>query len=66
VSRRLVLFPLSNPFSSALYTDESLYIVPRSHKTVRTREQRRLSETLDPPSNPLAMPGAIRLTLQRK
>lgn len=66
MSRRLVLFPLSNSFSSALYTDESLYIVPRSHKTVRTREQRRLSETLDPPSNPLAMPGAIRLTLQRK
>ncbi|KAF5347783.1 hypothetical protein D9756_010268 [Leucocoprinus leucothites] len=51
-------------WNTALYTDSCLYIVPRSHKTVRTQEQRRLSETLDPPENPLDMPGAVQLTLQ--
>ncbi|KAL9708819.1 hypothetical protein Ac2012v2_007974 [Leucoagaricus gongylophorus] len=65
-SGRVVLLPFSDPFYSALYTDSCLYIVPHSHKTVRTPEQRRLSETLDPPQNPLTMLGAICLTLQRK
>lgn len=51
-------------WNTALYTDSCLYIVPHSHKTVRTPEQRRLSETLDPPQNPLTMLGAICLTLQ--
>ena len=29
-------------------------------------EQRKHSETLEPPVSPLAMPGSIRLTLRRK
>jgi len=53
-------------FSSALYTDTCLYIVPGSHKEVRTPEQRKRSETQDPPKDPMDMPGAVRLTLQRK
>lgn len=51
---------------SALYTDTCLYIVPGSHKAVRTPEQRKRSETMDPPKDPLDMPGAVRLTLQRE
>ncbi|KXN91337.1 hypothetical protein AN958_01312 [Leucoagaricus sp. SymC.cos] len=51
-------------WNTALYTDSCLYIVPRSHKTPRTPEQRRLSETHEPPEDPMDMPGAIQLTLQ--
>lgn len=57
---------LGHSFSSALYTDSCLYIVPRSHKIPRSPEQRRLSETLDPPEDPLEMPGAMQLTLRRE
>ncbi|KAF9446655.1 hypothetical protein P691DRAFT_732842 [Macrolepiota fuliginosa MF-IS2] len=51
-------------WNAALYTDSCLFIIPRSHKNVRTPEQRQLSETLEPPKNPMDMPGAIQLTLQ--
>jgi len=50
----------------ALYEDSCLYIVPGSHKLPRTNEQRALSMTRDPPENPLDMPGAIQVTLQRE
>jgi hypothetical protein len=50
--------------NSALYTDSCLFIVPRSHKIPRTEEQRFLSLG-QVPENPLDMPGAIQLVLQR-
>ncbi|KAF8452056.1 hypothetical protein L210DRAFT_3516540, partial [Boletus edulis BED1] len=56
------LTPLSG--NSALYEDACLYLVPKSHKVPRTDEQRAHSTTLEPPRDPLAMPGAIRLVLQ--
>ena len=56
-------FPCEN---SALYEDTCLYLVPGSHKVPRADEQRAHSTTLEPPQDPLAMPGAIRLVLQRK
>jgi hypothetical protein len=52
--------------SSALRPDSCLYVVPRSHNQVRTPEQRKLSETLDAPENPLDMPGAIQVDLLRE
>ena len=52
--------------NSALYRDSCLYIVPGSHTVPRTAEQRKHSETLEPPVAPLTMPGSIRLTLERK
>ncbi|KAG6917411.1 hypothetical protein DXG01_002680 [Tephrocybe rancida] len=51
--------------NNALYRDSCLYVVPGSHLTPRTPEQRRHSETMEPPTNPLDMPAAVRLTLQR-
>ncbi|KAG6902695.1 hypothetical protein C0995_012835 [Termitomyces sp. Mi166 len=51
-------------WNTALYRDSCLYIVPGSHRTPRTPEQRKHSETMEPPSNPLDMPGAVQLTLQ--
>ncbi|KAI0331544.1 hypothetical protein GY45DRAFT_1336098 [Cubamyces sp. BRFM 1775] len=48
----------------ALRTDSCLYVVPGSHKSPRTPEQRAHSCTLDPPKDPLAMPGAVQVTLQ--
>ncbi|KAF8135601.1 hypothetical protein EV363DRAFT_1321015 [Boletus edulis] len=56
------LTPLSG--NSALYEDACLYLVPKSHKVPRTDEQRAHSTTLEPPRDPLAMPGAIRPVLQ--
>ncbi|KAI9459012.1 hypothetical protein HD554DRAFT_2207045 [Boletus coccyginus] len=59
--------PEVSPFlgkNSALYEDACLYLVPKSHKVPRTDEQRAHSTTLELPTNPLAMPGAIRLVLQ--
>ncbi|KAF8132397.1 hypothetical protein EV363DRAFT_1328239 [Boletus edulis] len=52
------------PLVHALYEDACLYLVPKSHKVPRTDEQRAHSTTLEPPRDPLAMPGAIRLVLQ--
>ncbi|TFK35031.1 hypothetical protein BDQ12DRAFT_612294 [Crucibulum laeve] len=51
-------------WNTALYTDSCLFIVPRSHKTPRTEEQRKHSETQMPPEDPLAMPGSICVRLQ--
>ncbi|KAF8451949.1 hypothetical protein L210DRAFT_3383075 [Boletus edulis BED1] len=53
-------------WGTALYEDACLYLVPKSHKVPRTDAQRAHSTTLEPPRDPLAMPGAIRLVLQRK
>ncbi|KZT67504.1 hypothetical protein DAEQUDRAFT_728940 [Daedalea quercina L-15889] len=51
-------------WNTALYEDSCLYVVPGSHRTPRTPEQRARSSTQDPPENPLDMPGAIRVTLK--
>ncbi|KAJ3848401.1 hypothetical protein EV368DRAFT_49361 [Lentinula lateritia] len=51
-------------WNTALYEDSCLYVVPGSHKIARTPEQRVHSCTLDPPSDPLDMPGAVLLTLK--
>ncbi|TEB26451.1 hypothetical protein FA13DRAFT_1776931 [Coprinellus micaceus] len=51
-------------WNTALYRDECLFVVPGSHIVPRTPEQRALSSTLDPPTNPLDMPGAIQVILQ--
>ncbi|KZT00115.1 uncharacterized protein LAESUDRAFT_804166 [Laetiporus sulphureus 93-53] len=53
-------------WNTALYNDSCLYVVPGSHKVPRTPEQWALSSTLDSPDNPMAMPGAVRVTLQRR
>ncbi|KAI0822153.1 hypothetical protein BC628DRAFT_1391219 [Trametes gibbosa] len=50
-------------WNTALREDSCLFIVPGSHKRPRTPEQRAHSSTLDPPTDPLAMPGAIRVAL---
>lgn len=55
----------ANVFGSALYRDSCLYIVPGSHRVPRTVEQRKHSETMEPPRDPLDMPGVVQLTLQR-
>ncbi|KAI0701038.1 hypothetical protein BC835DRAFT_1324634 [Cytidiella melzeri] len=51
-------------WNTALYEDNCLYVVPGSHKVPRTPDQRAHSCTLDPPDDPLAMPGAIRVHLK--
>ncbi|KAI0667447.1 hypothetical protein C8Q78DRAFT_994134 [Trametes maxima] len=51
-------------WNTALRTDSCLYVVPGSHKAPRTPSQRALSSTPNPPKDPLAMPGAIKVTLQ--
>ncbi|OBZ72758.1 hypothetical protein A0H81_07087 [Grifola frondosa] len=51
-------------WNTALYRDSCLYVVPGSHKIPRSPEQRLHSSTLDPPANPLDMPGAIQVILQ--
>ncbi|KAE9399678.1 hypothetical protein BT96DRAFT_919984 [Gymnopus androsaceus JB14] len=51
-------------WNTALYEDSCLYVVPGSHKVPRTPEQRARSSTLEPPSNPMDMPGAVLLTLK--
>ncbi|KAI0631664.1 hypothetical protein C8Q77DRAFT_1128190 [Trametes polyzona] len=50
-------------WNTALREDSCLFVVPGSHKEPRTPAQRAHSSTLDPPTDPLAMPGAIRVTL---
>lgn len=49
-----------------LYEDNCLFVVPGSHKTPRTPEQRVHSSTMSPPVNPLDMPGAVCVKLKRK
>ncbi|KAJ3861084.1 MAG: hypothetical protein NXY57DRAFT_1005446 [Lentinula lateritia] len=51
-------------WNTALYEDSCLYVVPGSHQIARTPEQRVHSCTIDPPSDPLDMPGAVLLTLK--
>ena len=55
----------ANTEISALYEDACLFVVPGSHLIPRTPEQRERSSTLDPPKNPLDMPGAIQVVLKR-
>ena len=49
---------------SALREDSSLYIVPGSHRVPRTAAQRAMSSNSIAPTDPLAMPGAIQVTLK--
>jgi len=51
-------------WNTALYDDECLYVVPGSHKTVRTPEQRQHSIGSEAPKNPLDMPGSIQVRLK--
>ncbi|TFK86138.1 hypothetical protein K466DRAFT_587487 [Polyporus arcularius HHB13444] len=51
-------------WNTALRKDSCLYVVPGSHKFPRTPEQRAQSCTLDPPKDPMDMPGAVQVTLQ--
>ncbi|EMD35931.1 hypothetical protein CERSUDRAFT_115834 [Gelatoporia subvermispora B] len=51
-------------WNSALYKDSCLYVVPSSHKLPRSPEQRAHSSTMDAPTSPLDMPGAIQVVLQ--
>jgi hypothetical protein len=48
----------------ALYTDACLYVVPRSHDTPRTPDQRSHSNMLDAPKDPMNMPGAIQVIIK--
>ncbi|KAI0312655.1 hypothetical protein OF83DRAFT_1066816 [Amylostereum chailletii] len=50
-------------WNTALHEDLSLFVVPGSHIHPRTPEQRAQSCTTEAPGDPLAMPGAIRVTL---
>ncbi|KAI0699513.1 hypothetical protein C8T65DRAFT_581125 [Cerioporus squamosus] len=50
-------------WNTALRKDSCLYVVPGSHKVSRTPEQRAQSCTLDPPKDPMDMPGAVQVTL---
>lgn len=48
----------------ALYDDSCLFVVPKTHNQPRTIEQRALSSTLDPPRDPLEMPGVKQVHLK--
>jgi hypothetical protein len=50
---------------SALHEDSSLYVVPGSHRVPRTAAQRAMSSNTIAPTDPLAMPGAMGVTLKR-
>lgn len=51
-------------WNTALFDDSCLYIVPKSHKTVRTPEQRAQSSTMDAPADPLTMPSVKQVHLK--
>ncbi|KAI9439363.1 hypothetical protein H4582DRAFT_2076056 [Lactarius indigo] len=51
-------------WNTALREDSSLYVVPGSHRVPRTPAQRAMSSSTITPTDPLAMPGAIRVTLK--
>ncbi|EPQ53304.1 hypothetical protein GLOTRDRAFT_79428 [Gloeophyllum trabeum ATCC 11539] len=51
-------------WNTALYDDSCLYVVPGSHKTPRTPEQRKHSSTSEAPKDPMDMPGAIQVTIK--
>ncbi len=61
----LVTIACKRTAHSALLEDSSLYVVPGSHRVPRTPAQRALSSDTMAPSDPLAMPGATRVTLKR-
>ncbi len=50
---------------SALCEDSSLYVIPGSHRVPRTPVQRAMSSDTIAPTDPLTMPGAIQVTLNR-
>ncbi|KIP04423.1 hypothetical protein PHLGIDRAFT_120730 [Phlebiopsis gigantea 11061_1 CR5-6] len=52
-------------WNAALFDDSCLYLVPGSHALPRTPEQRSQSSTMDPPTDPMDMPGAIQVTIKR-
>ncbi|KAF8530103.1 hypothetical protein BU17DRAFT_36078 [Hysterangium stoloniferum] len=51
-------------WNTALYDDSCLYIVPKSHRKPRSVEQRALSLSMEPPSDPLNMPGVKQVHLK--
>ncbi|GJJ14264.1 hypothetical protein Clacol_008528 [Clathrus columnatus] len=51
-------------WNTALYDDSCLYIVPRSHKIIRSPEQRVHSSTMEAPQDPFDMPGAMQVHLK--
>ncbi|KAH7091761.1 hypothetical protein BKA62DRAFT_645473 [Auriculariales sp. MPI-PUGE-AT-0066] len=52
-------------WNTALYDDDALFVVPGSHSTARTPEQRTQSSTMEPPADPMTMPGVLRVELTR-
>jgi len=60
-TRRLAIPHYGTQWNTALYRDSCLYVVPGSHKRLRTPEERQI-QLHDPLST--AMPGAICLTLE--
>jgi len=62
--RALALWHHGVQWNTALYDDASLFVVPGSHAVPRTPAQRARSETLEPPTNPLDMPGAVQVRLK--
>jgi len=51
-------------WNTALYNDSCLHIVPKSHSKLRSVEQRALSMSMEPPSDPLTMPGVKQVLLK--
>ncbi|EJD00334.1 FtsJ-domain-containing protein [Fomitiporia mediterranea MF3/22] len=62
--KALALWHHGVQWNTALYEDDCLYVVPRSHAQPRTPEQRAHSETLDAPKDPLDMPGVLQVKLK--
>ncbi|KZV94666.1 hypothetical protein EXIGLDRAFT_834866, partial [Exidia glandulosa HHB12029] len=52
-------------WNTALFDDASLFVVPGSHSVPRTGEQRAQSSTMDPPEDPMTMPGVLQVSLKR-
>ncbi|KAI9455672.1 hypothetical protein BJY52DRAFT_1121710 [Lactarius psammicola] len=51
-------------WNTALLEDSALYVVPGSHRFPRTPAQRAMSSNTIAPTEPLALPGAIRVILK--
>jgi len=51
-------------WNTALLEDACLFVVPGSHAAPRAPGQRAHSSTLDPPRDPMDMPGAVRVVLK--
>jgi len=56
--------PYGIQWNTALYEDSCLFVVPGSHKVLRSPEQRLHSCTPNAPVDPLDMPGAIQVSLK--